>query len=374
MIIEKSNTGLSTIGISFVAGRCFQDGYINGTANLCSQVLYNGTKSFEKKHLFHLPMQYGGSINSGINDIFATFTIRGLDQKLPDMVDLISSMLFESTYSDIEKQKLILKELNTNTMNDTFKLLLNRLNTNMYDPKFSPLKIDNRFNSITRDDLISFAETYYKNPAISIVSGREDAEEIVSESVYKYNTVRLDSINTDFDYYTMIKKYDEFAWDVSTNNRMLLYFIVDHDPIYDVLASIYTFKLNKMLRSVKTISCRNRCIVLPHGLNHKLLVCDIEFSRYRNKDEIIEDVIRITRDGFTEKEFEISKTQRLGNLMYDACDPIKLAIFNSEKLAINKPTFREHVDLISNMTYEKAIEAQSLLQDHRYVLGTNLKS
>ena len=135
VIVERYVTGLSAVNVSFFAGRNFQNNRI-GIANLCAQTLQNGSARYDKKHFIHLPMQYGGSIDIGVNDLFATFNIRGLDSELSNMVDLLFSMIFEPKFNDIDKQKKIIRELNKNTMNDPFKILLDKVNLNMVDNKF----------------------------------------------------------------------------------------------------------------------------------------------------------------------------------------------------------------------------------------------
>ena len=372
MVLERNNNGLCTVCISFLAGRNFQYGYPVGTANLCNQILHNGSQTYRKKDFIRLPMQVGGTVNSGVNDLFSTFTIRGLDDEIENILNLLYSLVYEPSFNDLDKQKKIVRELNTNTMNDPFKILLDRLNDNFLDTKFTRLQLDRNFNSIDIETLKSFYNMYYNSPAITISSGYNiDSISSIANDIESKFHINKTSHSINYDYYSVKERFLEFNWKVTTNNRILLYFIVDNSSINDILASIYQYKINKSLRMDKAICCRNRCIILPHGLDKSLFTFDLEFSDYNNKDIIIDSIFDIITYGFSNSEFEISKKQKIGSLMYDACDPIKLCIFDSQNQFTNMPLYNDYINELKSFSYRDALNTK--LNNYGYVLGTNKK-
>ena len=367
VIVERYVTGLSAVNVSFFAGRNFQNNKI-GIANLCAQILQNGSARYDKKHFIHLPMQYGGSIDIGVNDLFATFNIRGLDSELSNMVDLLFSMIFEPKFNDIDKQKKIIRELNKNTMNDPFKILLDKVNLNMVDDKFCSLEIKDDFNILSRDDVSDFYNKYYSNPSIAISSGLEANSilEMINSKLSYYN-INHNTNSINYDYYSYINKYDEFSWK-SNMNRMLMYYIVDDSPIYDILCSVYQYKINKLLRMDKAICCRNRCIMIPHGIEKRLFCIDVEFSNIDYKDEIISDITNIVENlSYTDREFNISKSQKIGSLLYSGCDPIKRCVFNSESQLLNRQDFDLYIENIKNLSFDDSLKCT--LANYSYVMG-----
>ena len=181
----------------------------------------------------------------------------------------------------------------------------------------------------------------------------------------KYDVYKDSIIDTTFDN-DILKHHDEFAWNVNTN-RLLMYFIVDDEPVYDILTQVYGFKVNKLIRMDKGISCRNRCMTAPYGIGKKLFMLDIEFSKYVNKDEIINDVLEILNSKFTKREFDIAKSQKLGSLMHLSCDPVKACIFSSERHAVG--ITGDIMQDLQDVTYKEASSVK--LDDYKYVLGTN---
>ena len=350
---ELSNNGISAINVSFLAGRSRQLGYTNGVSNLASQMLLNGSKSYEKKHLIHKPLEFGGAINIGVSDMFTSINARCLSSKTREMLDMVFSMIFESNFNDIEKQKKIVRELNSNTMNDPYKVLLDRLHNNASDEKFTSLRLDNNFNDITVDEVKRFHDENYINPSISIIASDNTVLGYVRELMDKYN-VSDSCINNKSYLDTFKTSYDEFKWNVTTNNRLLISFVADKNPIYDILTSVYQYRINKLIRMEKGICCRNRCILLPLGTYKKIFIIDIEFSKYENKDEIVNDVMNIINDGYTKKEFEISKSQIIGNILYNLCDPVKNTVMNSERTLLGQSDARTLIKELENCSYEES--------------------
>lgn len=351
---ERSNNGIGAINLSFMAGKNFQLGYTNGISCLTSQILLNGSSSYKKHQLIYKPTQFGGAINIGVSDTFTSINARCLDSNMESMVKLLYSMIFESEFNDLEKQKRITREVNTNTMNDPFKILLDRLYQNCTDRKFGSLYLTNEFNDITVDEVRKFHNDKYINPSVSIMSSNENIIDLVHTLSSKYNTDK-DIRHDEFDY-NFITNYDEFKWKISTNNRMLLTFVVDYSPIYNILTSVYQYRINKTVRMDKAICSRNRCMILPFGNKKRLFIIDIEFSNYDNKDEIIKDVIDIINDGYTKREFEISKSQLVGNILYNLCDPLKNVVMNSERMLLGQCCTNRLIDEVQACTYKDSLE------------------
>ena len=362
---ERSNNGLGAINLCFMAGKNSQLGYTNGISCLTSQILLNGSKNYKKHQLIYKPNQYGGAINIGVSDTFTCINARCLDSNIENMVELLYSMIFESEFNDLEKQKRITREVNTNTMNDPFKILLDRLYQNTVDRKFGSLYLTDDFNDITLNEVKRFHKEKYVNPSVAIMSSNNKVIDLVHSLTCKYNIETGSPIN-DFNSEFAIK-HDEFNWKISTNNRMLLTFVIDQSPIYDILTSVYQYRINKLLRMDKALCSRNRCMILPFGNKKRLFIVDIEFSNYDNKDEIINDIMNIMNSGYSKKEFDISKSQLIGNILYDICDPLRNVVMNCERLILGQCGINRLIEEIESCTYKESLSTPK--KDFNYVIG-----
>lgn len=355
---ERSNNGVSAINLTFLAGRNSQLGYTNGIASLTSQILLNGSKSFKKKAILYKSSQMGGAINIGTSDNFTSINARCLDGNIFEMTEMLFSMIFESGFNDIEKQKRITREINSNSMNDPYKVLLDRLYQKCTDRQFS-LRLGNDFNEIEVSEIMRFHKEKYIDPSISIIAQDSSMIDFVHNLCSRYHINRYEpKTYSDSIQYNFNNDFDEFKWNNSTNNRMILSFVVDYSAVYDILSSVYQYKMNKIIRMEKALCARNRCTLLPFGYNKRIFVFDIEFNKYENKDEIINTLLDIINGGYTESEFCISKSQLIGDMLYNLCDPVKFVLANSERTVLGHSTIERFKTEIMNVSYKDAIETK----------------
>lgn len=299
-IIKKETCGLTTISVTFMAGREFG---IPGLPNLVQRMIWAGSQKYDRKHYIQLPQEWGGKLDAGINDIYACYTLTVFNEYIEEAVDLLNNLLNKPLFdkADLEKNKCILKEEYSSQRCDTYKLLIDQIVPHFYDE---------RFDEITIDNIIDFYNKYYINPYITVVT---DADINNLDIQARYDTP-IELVDN-YIYSTNIK------WGINTN-RMVVAFELPINPINKTLTKLYGYHINKKLRLEKSICSRNCCKLINKSKYDLLIIC-VEYSNISNKDTILDCIETIIMDkNFTEREYNIAKNQLIGEMRLRSCDPI----------------------------------------------------
>lgn len=350
--VQKELGGISVINVTFMAGRIFQK--VPGLSNLCHRKLYDGSINMDKKHFIHKPLSFGGQLSSGVNDLYASYSIRCMDQYLEKSAELLNELLFNTKFGSIENIKKIIKDENQCIKNDSFKILLDRM---------SPVLLDDSFDSLTSNDVQDFYNSTYVNPAITVVSALGDAENMVMSKIDEkrksYNVLETKG--------NLMSRNIEFKWN-QFSNRIFIVFDLEHDDINELISRSLGFKINKQLRVDSNLAVRTNIKVVPRDVMMDSLIVSVEFTDIRNKDEIIHSVMNIMKRGCTKKEFDITKTQYIGDRIYSNLDPVKTAESMSQKDL--RDFMKKDVEDICYEEYEMYLKDNFSMYDY-HILGHN---
>ena len=195
VLIVQENHSNPTLAISgnLKAGSCFDPSGKNGVAAMTADMLERGTKTRSALDLAKASESVGASIGISAGLESANFGGKSLSKDFPIMLDLLSDELRNANFPQEQFEKAKGESLSgLEQSKESTDAQVTRAFYNSIYPSGHPyhkLKIDlaeKSLNSITRDDLVSFYEKYYRpDTATIVVVGDVDANKAF-ELVKKY--------------------------------------------------------------------------------------------------------------------------------------------------------------------------------------------
>ncbi|MGM9973465.1 MAG: M16 family metallopeptidase [Clostridiaceae bacterium] len=187
IVAEKAESVKSfTLGIWIKAGSRNETPNNNGISHFIEHMLFKGTTNRTALELAESIENVGGQINAFTGKEATCYYIKALDEHLPLAFDILSDMLFNSTFSidDIDKEKgVVLEEINMcldspeDTLND-----LHTYATWKDDSLSLPILGSKKtVSSFTRDAIVEYIDSNYTpERAVISISGSFNEDELLS--------------------------------------------------------------------------------------------------------------------------------------------------------------------------------------------------
>ncbi|WP_426349346.1 M16 family metallopeptidase [Alloiococcus sp. CFN-8] len=187
IVAEKSDSVKSfTLGIWIKAGSRNENLINNGISHFIEHMLFKGTKKRTALELAEAIENVGGQINAFTGREATCYYIKALDEYLPLAFDILSDMLFNSSFSleDIEKEKgVVLEEINM--CDDSPEDVLSDLHTYatwQEDSLSLPILGSKKsVSSLTRDAIVEYLDSNYTpERAVISISGNFNEEKLLT--------------------------------------------------------------------------------------------------------------------------------------------------------------------------------------------------
>ena len=180
-----------SVGLWVENGSRNEDSSNNGISHFIEHMMFKGTSNRSSLELVESIEDVGGQINAFTGKESTCFYIKALDSYLELSLEILSDMLFNSTFhpEDIEKEKGVISE-EINMSEDSPEDVLTDLHSSAIwgdDPISLPiLGTSESISSFTREDIVEYISSHYipENSVISI-AGNVD-ESIIQSLVEKY--------------------------------------------------------------------------------------------------------------------------------------------------------------------------------------------
>ena len=180
IVVEKRDLPLIAVNIDFVGGASnYEPADKLGVANFAAQMLSEGTKTKTADQLSDAQQLLGTSIQSGVGGESGTITFTSLKDKFEPAMALLADMLLNSTFPDssLERNRARTLVALTQAKDQPNAIASNVFSKVTYgdDHPYGRVVSERTVKAITRDDVMSFAKTYFRpGRAIITVTGDID--------------------------------------------------------------------------------------------------------------------------------------------------------------------------------------------------------
>ena len=213
IVTEKIDTVKSTtVGLWIEAGSRRENKQNNGITHFIEHMMFKGTKKRSALELAEAIEDVGGQINAFTGKESTCYYIKVLDENLELALDVLSDMLFNSSFSpsDIEKEKgVVIEEINMSE--DSPEDVLNDLHslaTWGTDTIAMPiLGTKENVSSFTKEDIISYMdENYSPENAVISICGSFKEDEILNKLNKYFGDCQSKTNNRRLSYSTPMEK------------------------------------------------------------------------------------------------------------------------------------------------------------------------
>lgn len=181
-----------SLGFWIGAGSVNETAENNGITHFVEHMLFKGTGNRNAKQIAESIDSIGGQLNAFTSKECTCFYAKVLDEHLPIAVDVLTDMIFHSTFQsvEIEKEKsVILEEINMyeDSPEDIAHDLLSKTVFRTHELGLPVLGTEDTVTSFNREMLLAYVEQYYTvdNMVISI-AGNFDEKELIDILEEKY--------------------------------------------------------------------------------------------------------------------------------------------------------------------------------------------
>jgi predicted Zn-dependent peptidase len=191
LISIKRDTQIASLHVGIKVGSLCEKGKERGISHFIEHMLFKGTKVRSNEEINDALEKRGGEYNAYTDYSCTVYNITALSEELDDSLDVLSDMVQNSVFPEVELEKergVILAEIRT-SKDDIEDYSFNKINEIAFSK--SPLRYDTlgeekTVKKFTREQLLNFYNKYYipNNCFISIVSPYEHEE--ISRLVEKY--------------------------------------------------------------------------------------------------------------------------------------------------------------------------------------------
>ena len=187
IVVEKHDLPLIAVNIDFVGGaQNYEPADKLGVANFAAQMLSEGTKTKTADQLSDAQQLLGTSIQAGVGGESGTISFTSLKDKFEPAMTLLADMLLNSTFPDSSLERNRARTLVALTQ---AKDQPNSIASNVFakvtfgdDHPYGRVVSERTVKAITRDDVMSFAKSYYR-PGRAIITVTGDIDPKTARSV-----------------------------------------------------------------------------------------------------------------------------------------------------------------------------------------------
>ncbi len=191
LVTIKKDTQITSMHIGIKIGSIYENNNEKGICHFIEHMLFKGTKNRNNESLNMDLEDLGGEYNAYTDNTSTVYSITALNNELENGLEILSDMLQNSIFPEIEMEKereVILAEIRTSRddIEDLSFKKVNELAFNKSPLKYETIGDEKTVKSLTPNKLMDFFEKYYvpNNCYISIVSPFE--HEHVLTMVWKY--------------------------------------------------------------------------------------------------------------------------------------------------------------------------------------------
>jgi len=204
-----------TVGIWVKTGSRNETDEQAGITHFLEHMLFKGTENRNSYDIALSMESVGGYLNAFTSTEYTCYYARCLDTKLPVALDVLSDMVFNSTFPEEEmekEKKVVIEEMKMyrDSPEDTLFEEFSRQTFNHHPIGRPVIGFENTVSSFTRQDLFNYMKDRYKPSNLLVaVAGHADHEEVVemvSKALNVEKDEKVEPMNQPLTDYTPFKK------------------------------------------------------------------------------------------------------------------------------------------------------------------------
>jgi len=374
----KQNDGMYSVacGLIIESGSCFENDKNNGISHFIEHTLFKGTKRRNSYEISDCIDRVGGQMNAYTTKEYTCYYTKTTPEYVELCLDLLSDMLFNSTFleEELNKEKgVILEELAM--MEDTPDDLCFELLAKAYfgdTPIGKPIGgTAENVKSFTKADILEYmARTYAPNNVIVSIAGNFDVEKAI-ELTEKYFVKDNNAPKYQLPVFEKVEPKSTFINTFKDIEQCHIAFAKPSIPINDpkifaymILGNIFggsmTSRLFRSIREDKGLAYtvysynstykNDGAYVVYAGVNPKNVVEATKAIR--------EEFIKLKKDKITKEEFERGKAQTIGAYLFSQENSISTMSLYGRNLLIDGEMFdmNKRIEQMNAVSYESVID------------------
>jgi predicted Zn-dependent peptidase len=174
-----------SIGIWIETGSRYENSTNNGISHFIEHMLFKGTKNRNAKSIAESIDNIGGQLNAFTSKECTCFYAKVLDNHLPIAIDVLSDMLFNSTFSEIDMEKeksVVIEEINMyeDSPEDLVHDLISTTVFNGHPLAYPILGNVDTLKNLNRSDILNYFNQHYTpDNTVIAIAGNFDRDNIV---------------------------------------------------------------------------------------------------------------------------------------------------------------------------------------------------
>lgn len=192
IFLPTENTRVLALQMWVKTGSIDEGNYLgSGISHFVEHMVFKGTKSRTYADIFKETQAQGAKINAYTSFDRTVYTYDGSIDSFEKGLDILSDMLFHSTFPEeelVKEREVILREINMSNddPDDRLSQILFETAFRQHPYRYPIIGIRNLFEKLTRDDLIRYWEARYTPNNVTLVLAGALDESFVKEKVETY--------------------------------------------------------------------------------------------------------------------------------------------------------------------------------------------
>lgn len=190
-----------SIGIWADIGARYETTQNNGISHFLEHMLFKGTKTRTPKEIAEVIENVGGYMNAYTTNETTAYYVKVLKQNIKEAVDIISDMLLNPVFSDIDKEKQVVQQEINQTYDTPSDIIFDYFQENCFPNQNLGMPVLGKaeiVNNISTDDLYNYLLKYFALGKLVIsASGavnHNELEELINEKFISNIQKRSDFI------------------------------------------------------------------------------------------------------------------------------------------------------------------------------------
>ncbi len=363
-----------------------------GLAHLLEHLMFRGTKKVKGSSFNDIIEAHGGNSNAFTSHDFTVYheflDISRLEVALALEADRMQNLQIDDEAFETER-KIVFQERKQRISNNPFAGFSEILNQTLWqnNPYARPVTgLEDEILSITKEDVISFYDTYYSpDNAVLVLSGdidvvtarklvnkyfqsipnKKNKPEKVEFNVVKNSSFKVEQKLEDIKQPRYIKKYIINETDKDFNHILPLMLFSNYFGETD---NSY-LKRNYVLTG-KMIAASSSCDTFNRGQG--TFAISVVSDNISNVEEVVNTALLEALSSFGEKQLEEEKKKILSSLVYMQDDPESMALIMGRFYALGFPISK----IESYAEYVKGVSLEDINRAVRYMvrLSTNIRA
>ncbi|MCD5410407.1 MAG: insulinase family protein [Clostridiales bacterium] len=320
-----------SIGVWIEVGSKNENKISNGASHFIEHMLFKGTDSRDAKNIANTIDNIGGHINAFTSKECTCYHVKVLDSHYKLAIDLLSDILLNSKFEEIEIEKersVIMEELSMyeDSPEDLSQDMLSQTLYSNHPLGMSIIGTRNSLSALDRKSLLSYMKDYYvpENIVIS-VAGNFEEDRLIEEIERKFgamkpskkNGQKIDEVTYNFKQVSKIKDIEQTHYCLGFKGVSLLD-KKEHYPLLvvnNLLGGSMSSRLFQKIREENglTYSIYSYPSIYKNGGSLNIYAGTNSSQLSKVRDLIFAELKELVNNGITTNELNKTKEQLKGN-------------------------------------------------------------